>query len=219
MYREQPVILQFSLAVAAINMILSSLVIIGLPVIITQMLGFDSETANRFYGYAESIFAMGSLCGGMGGGLFAKKTKAKNGYLLLLYDALTLIPIGIAIMITMQTMISYFIILVSCFFHGIPVHFIFYSDYVLSADDRTCRFDRKGNILCYVYRNVCITDWAGNVWRFVRGLWEEGICLVFCCCIVDGDSGGIYEKSIYKIGKIAEWSGCKSLSEYLTITN
>ena len=39
MYREQPVIMQFSLAVAAINMILSSLVIIGLPVIITQMLG------------------------------------------------------------------------------------------------------------------------------------------------------------------------------------
>ena len=89
MYLEQPVIMQFSLAVAAINMILSSLVIIGLPVIITQMLGFDSETANRFYGYAESVFAMGSLCGGMGAGLF---------------------------MITMQTMISYIIILVSCFF-------------------------------------------------------------------------------------------------------
>lgn len=116
MYREQPVIMQFSLAVAAINMILSSLVIIGLPVIITQMLGFDGETANRFYGYAESVFAMGSLCGGMGAGLFAQKTKAKNGYLLLLYDALTLIPIGIAIMVTMQTMISYIIILISCFF-------------------------------------------------------------------------------------------------------
>ena len=116
MYREQPVIMQFSLAVAAINMILSSLVIIGLPVIITQLLGCDSETANRFYGYAESVFAMGSLCGGMGAGLFATKIKARNGYLLLFYDALTLIPIGIAIMITMQTMISYIIILVSCFF-------------------------------------------------------------------------------------------------------
>ena len=80
------------------------------------MLDFDSETANRFYGYAESVFAMGSLCGGMGAGLFAQKIKARNGYLLLLYDALTLIPTGIAIMITMKTMISYIIILVSCFF-------------------------------------------------------------------------------------------------------
>lgn len=115
MYREQPVIMQFSLAIAAINMILSALVIIGLPVIVTQMLDFDSETANRLYGYAEGVMAMGSLCGGMGAGLFAGKLKAKNGYLLLFYDALTLIPIGIAIMLPMPVMLSYGIILVSCF--------------------------------------------------------------------------------------------------------
>ena len=28
-----------------------------------------------------------------------------------------------------------------------------------------------------------------------------------------GDSGGIYEKSIYEVGKIAEWFCCKSLSK------
>lgn len=115
MYKEQPVIMQFSLAIAAINMILSALVIIGLPVIVTQMLGFDSEMANRLYGYAEGAMAMGSLCGGMGAGLFAKKLKTKNGYLLLLYDALTLVPIGLAIMFPIPAMISYIIILISCF--------------------------------------------------------------------------------------------------------
>lgn len=115
MYKEQPVIMQFSLAIAAINIILSALVIIGLPVIVTQMLGFDSEMANRLYGYAEGAMAMGSLCGGMGAGLFAKKLKTKNGYLLLLYDALTLVPIGLAIMFPIPAMISYIIILISCF--------------------------------------------------------------------------------------------------------
>ena len=115
MYKEQPVIMQFSLAVAAINMILSALIIIGLPVIVTQMLEFDSETANRLYGYAEGAMAMGSLFGGMGAGIFAGKMKTKNGYLLLLYDALTVIPIGLAIMIPMPAKISYAIILVSCF--------------------------------------------------------------------------------------------------------
>lgn len=115
MYKEQPVIMQFSLAVAAINMILSALIIIGLPVIVTQMLEFDSETANRLYGYAEGAMALGSLCGGMGAGLFAGKMKTKNGYLLLFYDALTVIPIGLAIMIPMPAEISYAIILVSYF--------------------------------------------------------------------------------------------------------
>ena len=97
MCREQPVIVQLSLAAAAINLILSALVMIGLPVIITQMLELDGETSNRLYGYAESVFAMGSLCGGAGADLFAKRIKAKHGYLLLLYDGLTLIPIGQAI--------------------------------------------------------------------------------------------------------------------------
>lgn len=115
MRHEQPIIMQFSLAVAAINMILSALMIIGLPVIVTQLLDLDSETANRLYGYAQGVMAAGSLCGGMGAGVLAGKLKAKSGYLLLLYDALTLIPIGIAIMLPLPVMVSYGIIMVSCF--------------------------------------------------------------------------------------------------------
>lgn len=115
MRKEQPLIIRFSLAVAAINMIVSALMIIGLPVLVTQMLGFESEMANRLYGYAEGAMAMGSLCGGMGAGLLAGKLKPKNGYLILLYDALTLIPIGIVIMLSLPGMVSYIIILVTCF--------------------------------------------------------------------------------------------------------
>ena len=107
--------MQFSLAVAAINMILSALMIIGLPVIVTQLLAFDSETANRLYGYAEGVMAVGSLCGGMGAGMLAGKIKAENGYLLLFYDALTLIPIGLVLMLPVPPIVSYGIIMVSCF--------------------------------------------------------------------------------------------------------
>ena len=115
MSKEQPLIIKFSLAIAAINMILSALVIIGLPVIVTQMLAFDSETANRLYGYAEGVMAMGSLCGGLGAGLLAGKMKTRNGYLLLFYAALTLIPIGAATLLPISAMLSYIIIMVSCF--------------------------------------------------------------------------------------------------------
>lgn len=115
MKHQKPVIMQFSLTIAAINMILSALMIIGLPVIVTQLLDFDSETANRLYGYAEGVMAVGSLCGGMGAGILARKMKAEKGYILLLYDALTLIPIGLALMIPMPAFISYVIIMVSCF--------------------------------------------------------------------------------------------------------
>ena len=112
---KQPLIMQFYLAVAAINMILSALMIIGLPVIVTQLLAFDSETANRLYGYAEGVMAVGSLCGGMGAGVLAGKMKAERGYLLLFYDALTLIPIGLALMFPVLPIVSYGISMVSCF--------------------------------------------------------------------------------------------------------
>lgn len=115
MSKEQPLIIKFSLAIAAINMILSALVIIGLPVIVTQMLAFDSETANRLYGYAEGVMAMGSLCGGLGAGILAGKIKTRNGYLLLFYAALTLIPIGVAMLLPMPAMVAYMVIMVSCF--------------------------------------------------------------------------------------------------------
>lgn len=115
MSKEQPLIMRLSFAVAAINMILSALMIIGMPVIVTQMLAFDSETANRLYGYAEGIMAMGSLCGGIGAGVFAGKIKTKNGYLLLLLDALTLIPIGVALLLPIPAMVAYVVILASCF--------------------------------------------------------------------------------------------------------
>lgn len=112
---KQPLIMQFSLVIAAINMILSALMIIGLPVIVTQLLTFDSETANRLYGYAEGVMAVGSLCGGMGAGVLAGKMKAEKGHLLLFYDALTLIPIGLALMFPVLPIVSYGIIMVSCF--------------------------------------------------------------------------------------------------------
>ena len=61
------------------------------------------------------INLVSSLCGGMGAGMFANKWKAGKGYLILFYDALTLIPIGLAVLLPIPAMLSYVIIMVSCF--------------------------------------------------------------------------------------------------------
>lgn len=115
MSKKQPVIMILSLAVALINLLISALIMIGLPVIVTQLLTFDAQTANRLYGYAEGIMAAGSLCGGMAAGIMANKIKIRNAYLILFYDALTLIPMGIALLLPIPAMSSYLIIMVSCF--------------------------------------------------------------------------------------------------------
>ena len=183
MYREQTIIMQFSLAVATINMILSALVIIGLPVIITQKLDFDSEMANRLYGYAEGVFAMGSLCGGMGAGLFAKKLKAKNGYLLLLYDALTLIPIGIAIMFPMPAMLSYAIILVSCFCMAFLA--TLFSIQIMSYLQIIVPMDLIGKVIsCAMCIGMCASPIGQAIYGGLFEVLNENVFVVFYAAAV-----------------------------------
>lgn len=50
---------------------------ISVPVIITQGLDFPINVANRLYGYAEGVIAVGSIAGGLLACLLAKKLTPK----------------------------------------------------------------------------------------------------------------------------------------------
>ncbi len=89
---------------------------IGLPVFVTQILGFDAATGKRLYGYVQAVMGAGSLLGGVSAGVFAKRPKPQNGYLTLLVDSITLLPIALAVVLPLPDMASYGIIIVSSFF-------------------------------------------------------------------------------------------------------
>lgn len=114
--KEQPCIWQGSMIMAAINMFLSALIIIGLPIVVTQMLGFDNETGSRMYGYAQGALAGGSLLGGLLVGALSRKLKARHIPSILFLCTLTLFPIGVALQFVSSTVAAYWIIVVSCFF-------------------------------------------------------------------------------------------------------
>lgn len=111
---DKPIIWKVSLIISAINLFLSALVIIGLPIIVTQSLGFDSELSNKLYGYAQGAIGAGSLLGGLLAGILAKKIKAKHSPIMLFLCMATLIPIGLSLNFVITPMISYIIILISC---------------------------------------------------------------------------------------------------------
>ena len=116
MKHKQPTIWKISLIIASINLFLSALIIIGLPVIVTQTLNFDAEFGSQLYGYSQGALAAGSLTGGIITGLLSKRLNADNSYLLLFLCTLTLLPIGVALAFPIPAMASYIIIVVSCFF-------------------------------------------------------------------------------------------------------
>ncbi len=113
---KQPTIWKISLIIASINLFLSALIIIGLPVIVTQTLGFDTETGSQLYGYSQGALAAGSLAGGIITSVLSKKLNADNSYILLFLCTLTLLPIGAALAFPIPAMAAYIIIVVSCFF-------------------------------------------------------------------------------------------------------
>ncbi|MDR1944732.1 MAG: hypothetical protein LBQ59_01225 [Candidatus Peribacteria bacterium] len=61
MFKKQPILWKVSLVYASVNLFLTSLILIGLPVLVTQHLGFAPDIANRLYGYAQGVIAAGAI--------------------------------------------------------------------------------------------------------------------------------------------------------------
>jgi len=114
MLKERPVLWKISLVFAASNLLLTSLILIGLPVIITQRLGFATDTANRLYGYAQGVFAAGAILGGFLAGILAEKLKSKSGSILLTGCSLCIVIGGAALQIPVSSMATYIILIVCC---------------------------------------------------------------------------------------------------------
>ncbi|GHV72911.1 MFS transporter [Spirochaetia bacterium] len=97
MLKERPVLWKISIIFASINLFLTPLTLIGLPVLITQHLGFEPDTANRLYGYAQGVIAAGAVLGGLLAGVLSKKLKSTASPFLLIGCALSMLMGGIAL--------------------------------------------------------------------------------------------------------------------------
>ena len=114
MFKEQPVLWKISLVFAASNLLLTALVLIGLPVIITQRLGFSPDTANRLYGYAQGVVAAGAILGGFLAGAISGKLKSKTGFILLIGCSLCVAVAGTALQMLSVSFVVYFILITNC---------------------------------------------------------------------------------------------------------
>lgn len=111
---ENPVIGKVCMILAGVNLVFSSLIIIGVPIIINEHLGFSQVVGNRLYGYAEGALAAGGLLGGILAGIIGKKLKIQQSYLIIFFATLTLLPIGLVLVLPVHQMAAYAVIVVSC---------------------------------------------------------------------------------------------------------
>ena len=105
--QKKPELAKLTLCCAGVNLVMSALMILGLPVIVMNILDFSKSEASRLYGYMEAILAIGGLVGGIGAGVFGRKLKVNGSWKLLLASGMLLIPMGVVLMIECPAYLAY----------------------------------------------------------------------------------------------------------------
>lgn len=113
--KEQPVIGRALLVVCGINLFLSAMIIVALPYLVTEVLDLQASQANRLYGFAQGALAAGGLSGGIFAGLFASRLSLQKSGNLVTACAVSVFPIGAALILSSSGLINYIVITVCCF--------------------------------------------------------------------------------------------------------
>ena len=82
--KSQKVIGKVTVIIAFVNLFISSLLIIGLPVLCTQVLEFRGADPNQMYGYLSGIMAFGGIAGGISAGVLGSRIKIGDTWKLIL---------------------------------------------------------------------------------------------------------------------------------------
>lgn len=113
--KEKPVIGKVLLVICGINLFLSAMIMVALPYLITEVLGYEAAQANRLYGFAEGALAAGGLCGGIAAGIFARRLAVNKSGNLIITCALGVLPMGAVLAMTSSGIINYIVIIGSGF--------------------------------------------------------------------------------------------------------
>ncbi|MGL5440185.1 MAG: MFS transporter [Filifactoraceae bacterium] len=94
-----------------LNAFISALIIISLPVVITERL----MLSEKVYGYAQGVLAFGGLFGGILSSIFGEKLNIKSLYKYVFFTALGLIPMWGAMFFSNRPMVAYGLIIIGAF--------------------------------------------------------------------------------------------------------
>ncbi len=109
--KEKPMLRKLMIVICILNALISALIIISLPVLITERLLLSEE----MYGYSQGVLALGGLFGGIMAGVFGEKLHIKSLYKYIALVAFSLVPMAIAMAFNNSPTISYLLILISAF--------------------------------------------------------------------------------------------------------
>ncbi|MGX7107909.1 MFS transporter [Facklamia miroungae] len=108
---KKPIFFSIGFIVSVFNFVLTAVMIVGIPIIIVQIL----KMSDLELGISQGILALGGLFGGILAATVHKKLKLENIYKLLIICGLCVGVMGTALLISINTYVTYLIITIMCF--------------------------------------------------------------------------------------------------------
>jgi len=176
--REQSILWKVALVFAASNMLLTSLMLVGLPSIITQNLGFTPEDASRLYGYAQGVLAAGAVLGGLVAGVWASKLKPQSGFVLLVSCSLCVGVGGVALHGVRAPFAAYMLLVASC---GIllTLHTVFQIQVVTILQMLTPNHDLGKVMSCFMCVVMCSMPLGQMLYGFALDSLGDKVFVLF----------------------------------------
>lgn len=104
--KEKPVFIRVVILLALFNLVLSSVMVVGIPVMVVNILQMN----DLFLGIAQASLGLGGILGGVLGGILSDKLKLHSTYLYLLLCAAAAAIMGLALFPFMLPLVGYIII-------------------------------------------------------------------------------------------------------------
>ena len=106
MKKKNKSILKISYAIGLFNLVLTSMLIVGMPIIFIQIL----KVSDQQYGISQSIISLGAILGGICVALMSKKLNIKNAYKVLIIASLSFLPIFFVLNSNASTDIKFIVV-------------------------------------------------------------------------------------------------------------
>ena len=103
---KQPVFFRIALVVALFNMVLSAVMVIGLPVLLVEQLGIS----DRLFGISQGVMGLGGITGGILAGVLGNRLNIRKIYMTMFFCALCVAPMGIVMILGLPQMVCYLVI-------------------------------------------------------------------------------------------------------------
>ncbi|MEF9960795.1 MAG: MFS transporter [Niameybacter sp.] len=108
---EKPILIKIIALIAVFNLVLTAMLIVGIPILIVDTL----QMSDSLLGFSQGALALGGLCGGIFTAVKGENLKLQNAYTLLFLCGVGILVIAVPLLLNLPDVVSYIAITLASF--------------------------------------------------------------------------------------------------------